>query len=487
MAKLDTVPKLDQLRCAKCNLYLSVGPVRLIQESYVCGRCKDTEGYVITIYNVVAQSFLFPCRYDIHGCTEKYSYGKMEQHEIVCDKQPVFCPSFTKCNWKGIRRSIHEHYIQEHPDDIIENSKVIQIDLKDNSQRCALFICGESIYFVDLSLDVQVGLKLNIMQCGFEDGLSKYNARFLNSDGTKEFNLKSQNISFYVNKRDDDLLKAELVDIEVLNYFNCNEVRLEITFPVEEKNDPLKVLECPVCIEYMLPPIYLCDTGHSFCNSCKNKISICSFCKNRLTSKRNYALESFADIVYPTCRNSNLGCNFRGTLKEVILHEATCERHQCPVLMITNAKDFIETRLCGWYETYDEMVAHTLSTHTCNETDSFKGSCDLNSNKESYLLLYTRGYMFNLYSKTVAMRTLQFNLQFFGPKAEVHNFEFIVEFQMGRSKLVYREPCRSLEASKDPFHSCLTIPYNVLVPFIENSCIVRVKTWIVNCVDDGND
>lgn len=94
MAESDTTPSLDQLRCVLCDFYLSVGPVRLVGEGYVCGRCGDAGGCVITIYNVVARSFLFPCKYEASGCAERLPYGKMERHEAVCDKQPFFCPSF---------------------------------------------------------------------------------------------------------------------------------------------------------------------------------------------------------------------------------------------------------------------------------------------------------------------------------------------------------------------------------------------------------
>lgn len=488
MAYCDSALKtLEQLRCTKCNLYLSVGPVRFTKDGYFCGRCKNAEGSIVTIYSVVAQSFLFPCRYEKSGCKEKFYYGKMEQHEMACDKRPFFCPSLKKCYWQGVRKNIYDHYLQEHPDDVIEDNEVMKICLKENNQRCVLFVYDKSMYFVDLIFDVEFGLKMSVMQCGFEDGFNKYNAKFSNEDNSKELCLNSQSASFYVNNRNDALIIAKRLEIGIINYFKCDELRLELNFPQTESNDPLKVLECPVCIEYMLPPIFLCDMGHSFCHSCTKKLSVCSFCKSRFTNRRNYALENFAEMAYPKCRNSRFGCKFRGNLEEVKIHESSCGRYQCPLLALVDVKDTVQAKKCRWYGSYDEMVAHVLSAHTCEEKDNFTGACNVHSDKESFLLFYAHGFMFNLCSKSVVMKTLQFNVQFVGPRERVSDFDVVVQFREGRSKLVYRHACQLMGENKDPFEECLTIPYDILVPFIENRCYVKVNIRIVNIVDRIED
>lgn len=33
-------------------------------------------------------------------------------------------------------------------------------------------------------------------------------------------------------------------------------------------------LECPVCKDYMTPPIHLCVTGHSFCEMCYQELVV---------------------------------------------------------------------------------------------------------------------------------------------------------------------------------------------------------------------
>ncbi|KAJ4432539.1 hypothetical protein ANN_21162 [Periplaneta americana] len=41
----------------------------------------------------------------------------------------------------------------------------------------------------------------------------------------------------------------------------------------------LQGLECPVCFDYMVPPITLCENGHNICKICKPKLFECPTCK----------------------------------------------------------------------------------------------------------------------------------------------------------------------------------------------------------------
>ena len=63
---------------------------------------------------------------------------------------------------------------------------------------------------------------------------------------------------------------------------------------MEERNDGVKSeLECPVCLDEMMPPrqIWMCQNGHSVCGECRPKVTKgCPSCKKSL-SIRNIALE----------------------------------------------------------------------------------------------------------------------------------------------------------------------------------------------------
>lgn len=59
----------------------------------------------------------------------------------------------------------------------------------------------------------------------------------------------------------------------------------------------LQLLECPVCKEYMGPPIYQCSSGHTICNSCKTKLGKCSSCEDPIEKTRNFTLEELSKKV----------------------------------------------------------------------------------------------------------------------------------------------------------------------------------------------
>ncbi|KDR11330.1 E3 ubiquitin-protein ligase siah-1-like [Zootermopsis nevadensis] len=58
----------------------------------------------------------------------------------------------------------------------------------------------------------------------------------------------------------------------------------------------LKEIECPVCFEYMSPPIMLCRRGHNLCHTCRKDISKCPICKEKFITK-NLALEEIANKI----------------------------------------------------------------------------------------------------------------------------------------------------------------------------------------------
>lgn len=63
------------------------------------------------------------------------------------------------------------------------------------------------------------------------------------------------------------------------------------------------LFECPVCFDYVLPPILQCPAGHLICNSCHQKLSCCRTCRGPLTpSIRNLAMEKVASTLPFPCK-----------------------------------------------------------------------------------------------------------------------------------------------------------------------------------------
>lgn len=55
-------------------------------------------------------------------------------------------------------------------------------------------------------------------------------------------------------------------------------------------------LECKICFELMSTPIFICETGHSVCGECNQRLKKCPLCK-ALIRTRNFVLEELAQTV----------------------------------------------------------------------------------------------------------------------------------------------------------------------------------------------
>ncbi|XP_033608315.1 E3 ubiquitin-protein ligase SIAH1A-like [Cryptotermes secundus] len=87
----------------------------------------------------------------------------------------------------------------------------------------------------------------------------------------------------------------------------------------------LKLLECPVCFEYMESPIHLCRNGHNICQKCRPRLSNCPVCRKSFLLTRNCALEALADQCLERCGNVNVGCNFKRTnVQDIEKHMEVC-------------------------------------------------------------------------------------------------------------------------------------------------------------------
>ncbi|CAH1644175.1 unnamed protein product [Spodoptera littoralis] len=101
-------------------------------------------------------------------------------------------------------------------------------------------------------------------------------------------------------------------------------------FSVQEFNQSLlRLLECPVCLEWMEPPMSQCRRGHLVCGRCRARLASCPVCRTAFSSVRNRAMEGVADMLRYPCRH---GCGREVRLRRRAPHEASCtaRRYHCP-------------------------------------------------------------------------------------------------------------------------------------------------------------
>lgn len=81
-----------------------------------------------------------------------------------------------------------------------------------------------------------------------------------------------------------------------------------LTGTTASNNDLASLFECPVCFDYVLPPILQCQSGHLVCSNCRPKLTCCPTCRGPLGSIRNLAMEKVANSVLFPCKYASSGC-----------------------------------------------------------------------------------------------------------------------------------------------------------------------------------
>lgn len=111
------------------------------------------------------------------------------------------------------------------------------------------------------------------------------------------------------------------------------------------QNDKIlrQAFECPICKDYMVPPIYQCVSGHTLCNACKAKLEKCPSCEAKIDETRNLVLEEVAEKVELPCQYETDNCTFRGGVKRVAAHEVDCSLKPKKVCVENNKITAAET------------------------------------------------------------------------------------------------------------------------------------------------
>ncbi|KAM9451028.1 E3 ubiquitin-protein ligase Siah2 [Clarias gariepinus] len=116
------------------------------------------------------------------------------------------------------------------------------------------------------------------------------------------------------------------------------------------------LFECPVCFDYVLPPILQCQAGHLVCNQCRQKLSCCPTCRGPLTpSIRNLAMEKVASTLPFPCKYASAGCMLSLHHSEKPEHEEVCEfrPYTCPCPGAS----------CKWQGSLEAVMPHLMHAH----------------------------------------------------------------------------------------------------------------------------
>ena len=118
----------------------------------------------------------------------------------------------------------------------------------------------------------------------------------------------------------------------------------------------LSDLECPVCMQYMVPPIKLCTNGHNICSRCRGRVQCCPICRAEFSVIRNLALEHIARRQKYPCANRQSGCLDLFSIEHIAEHHVLCVygKIKCPFHLL---------KVCSWNGVKDDLKEHTKAAH----------------------------------------------------------------------------------------------------------------------------
>ncbi|XP_022118924.2 uncharacterized protein LOC110995862 isoform X2 [Pieris rapae] len=223
----------------------------------------------------------------------------------------------------------------------------------------------------------------------------------------------------------------------------------------------LRVLECPVCLECMAPPLRQCGRGHLLCSRCCSRLNSCPLCRTGLSSVRNRAMEAVAELLKYPCRH---GCGQERRLKHREAHEANCSSriYKCPAASCTEGSSM----------TLGDLPRHLQMRHPAMVKRSPRHTMRVPMNQEhrENMVLMVGPELFHLRLDVEQRRGLHVHVAYLGPvtRAKYFAYEVSVDGDEMR-KLVYTRVTHSdLECSSvilrrvDCFHLPLAQAPNYL-------------------------
>lgn len=500
---------LQRLRCALCADYLSQFPVHVCKEiGSVCGRCPvllDENPIRNEAYEIIAGALTFPCRYSTLGCLEFLTPKDLVDHEETCTFRQYFCPFMPSgcCPWQGPSSELMAHFQEKHRIFILDDN-LFEIDFTSKYSENYLLCNNQNLFVLHKKSDISENLFwCAVSYIGARSVAEQHNFQLMLSvKGNEEYSytFSPTPIRCFTNPNIDknnaveidvNFIKEELNNpanvvctvhiIKKQNYSennqkNLSEKRMVSVESIEE--DILNDLECPVCMEFMVPPIYQCETGHSVCSVCKTKVSECPSCKESIRETRNFHLEKITNRIKYYCKYRDYDCPFISSSKDIKQHEAECKHgpYNCPLSDYSG---------CNWKGKVIDVMQHVRHSHDDNvlELDTVTvpyEEGDFENSDEDCFVIQAVGELFKLVYK-YEEGDFYWAVQLVGPTAEAKNFMFVLDILDNTNKnqrLFLKRYCAPLSMNTEAFKnegSYVKVPLDLICCLIDNSLTYRIQ------------
>jgi len=237
----------------------------------------------------------------------------------------------------------------------------------------------------------------------------------------------------------------------------------------------LQELECPVCFECMVPPITMCENGHSICPKCKPKLNNCPSCNKPFLQVRNLALESLSRQAI-TSEGQRPPARFPPNV-------------ECPFARIS--KD-----ICPWKGPVKGIKDHVKFSHK-NPNDTFDVSgvftvvlTGLSPTQHYRKAVFIANELFYIYWR-IKDDSLYCTVFYVGEQEKCSNYtyRFVLTTESDNRKISMSFPTRSImENLEELLNSgdCVILNYNTLLKFINPDMNLECE-FQINAIELAED
>lgn len=339
------------LQCPNCQEYMQPPIYQCVTGHTICNKCKMTAEKCPTCQVEISNTR----NYILEDVTNnlKLPSKLAKSNEAEVEDKEITCP-LANCFDKFELLTIGAHFKEKHIDHYHWNSFTLKniysyfnIDVLVNRGKTYLVLFDYNVSNFGLSVCCVTGADE-----------SRYEVKLVSHDGKLSIIATDQKIiPFDVEEHcfkcisgtcKDDKHKYRLTRYALFKRFTTKFNRDSVmrTFAHKSLNYILNIIdshrvfqkelsrkkdkifrqmyECPICKDYMLPPIHQCVAGHVLCSTCKDKVEKCPSCEGTYSGTRNYALEEAAENVVLPCQFVTEHCPFRAGVKRIASHESEC-------------------------------------------------------------------------------------------------------------------------------------------------------------------
>lgn len=480
----------ESLKCSGCSNYLSVPPIVYHDKGLLCGRCvppQSASSQRARAYETLAQLFQFPCKNSEIGCTEELDWNSLKLHEENCQFRLIRCPVMPmgSCFWNGTKDMLVAHFSNFHKELLVNASSYFYLPYKHDVEVNKLMIHEDRYFLFQLRNDIQQGkCWLGLITTSVAN-VTPYNIEFKAAENSnsmvlqksvecdaaaswtmhpaKMFSLDISTIKSFLDSNN-IMCKLEILSNRNKQVKESSKPKNNVGTPQKNDETMLKELECLVCYEYMIPPIFLCSGGHSICGACRQLKGIykCPMCQSDVTNTRNYALENVTTAIQYPCKNKSMGCKFTGNSMNVRGHEKQCNMFhvECPFK-------------CNWRGNTNSVVDHAQKEHNINTPWSLSDTLFRNLRSTvlvDYYLVKCDKRIFKVAFKHSSLTgPVHWAVQELGRHCtDKPEYKFTLRFldqsEMGR-QFIINNLCYGIGGAAD-FYNCTIIPYQLLKPYI---------------------